>query len=795
MSWINDLRYVLRALRKSPTFTIAAVATLALSIGATTAIFSAVNGILLRPLPFPSANRLVVICERHPSVAGFCIGSPPNAADWAAQSRTLAAVGVARGWPFLAKGEHGSETIDGGIATADFFRALGIQPALGRLIAPDDAGVGHVVVLSHALWQGRFGGDSSLVGRSITLDNQPYTVVGMLPAGVTMPELEWVQLWAPLPFDQRLEENRKWRGFGMYGRLAPGATLEQARDELNRIELGLAETHPETNRGWSVDVQDLRTRVVGSVERALLVLLGAVAFVLLIGCANVANLLLARVTHRHRELAVRAALGAGRWASARLILLESLVLAAIGGAVGFFLSFWGLDAFLRFAPAGIPRLDQVGVDGWVFGFAVALSCLTSLLFGAAGLFQAARLSLSDSLRQREGTPARRRVGLRGALVVAEMALALVLLTGAGLLLKSFTRLASWHPGFEVEHLTTTWLLASQTKYRTGPQVAELFRRAVEEVVSLPGVVSAGAASAGPMFGGTETGAFRIVGRAVQEGEPPTARWFDVDPNYFATLGVPLLKGRGINASDVAGAPGVALINATMARRYWPGQDPLGQQVVMYDRTMTVVGVVGDVPPLSPDQPAVPEIYWPNRQVPRWATYVILRTASDPAGLAQAARRRLQELDPDLSVPEFQTLEAQFARKLVYPRFVTLLMAAFAGIALALAAVGVYGVIAYGVARRSREIGIQVALGAARGQILRQVVAQGMTLALAGVVIGVLGSLALTPVLRSLLAGVEPGDPLTLLGVAVVLALVALVASYLPARRASGVSPLEALRAE
>ncbi len=795
MSWTSDLRFVLRALKKSPTFTAAAVVTLALSIGATTAIFSAVNGILLRPLPFPDANRLVVICERHPSVAAFCIGSPPDAADLAASSHTLEAIGVARDWPFLAKDERGTEALNGGITSADFFPVLGIRAALGRLIAPEDAGGERVVVLSHALWQSRFGGDPGILGKALTLDRERYTVVGVLPAGVTVPEMEWIQLWAPLPFDQRLEENRKWRGFRVYGRLAPGVTIDQAGEELNRLALGLAEQHPETNRGWSVDVQGLRGHMVGSVQRALLVLLGAVGFVLLIGCANVANLLLARITHRDRELAVRAALGAGRWASARLVLLESLVLAVLGGLAGFVLSFWGLDGFVRLAPAGIPRVEEVGVDARVFGFAVTLSGLTSLLFGAAGLFQTARLNLSDTLRRKNAAPAGRRVGLRGALVVAEMALALMLLTGAGLFLKSFTRLASWDPGFEVDHLAVGWLLASDTKYPTGAQVGELFRRAVEEVGSLPGVVSAGAASAGPLFGGTETGELRIVGRGAQEGETPTARWYDVDPNYFATLGVPVVRGRGITVSDVAGAPGVALINQTMARRYWPGQDPIGQQVVMYDRTMTVVGMVGDVPPLKADQPPAPEIYWPNRQVPRWATYVILRTASDPADMARAARLRLQELDPDLSVGEFRPLSTGFARSLVYPRFVTLLMATFAAIALILAAVGVYGVIAYRVARRTREIGIQVALGATRGQILRQVVAHGMTLALGGVVIGVLGSLAITPVLRSLLAGVEPGDPVTLFGVAMVLALVALVASYLPARRASGVSPMEALRAE
>jgi putative ABC transport system permease protein len=670
-----------------------------------------------------------------------------------------------------------------------------MAPALGRLIAPEDDGSGQVAVLSHALWQSRFGGDSGIVGRAITLDKEPYVVVGVLPAGVSVPELEWVQLWTPLPFGQRLEDNRKWRGFRVYGRLAAGATLRQAQDELNGIARGLAEEHPETNRDWTVSVTALGAHVVGSVQRALLVLLGAVGFVLLIGCANVANLLLARITHRSRELALRAALGAGRWTAARLILFESLTLAVLGGAAGFVLSIWGLEAFVRLAPAGIPRIGEVSVDGRVFGFAVALSGLSSLIVGAAGLVQAARLNLGDALRGKDLGPPGRRVGLRGALVVAETALALVLLTGAGLFLKSFTRLASWNPGFETEHLTTAWLLAPHSKYPTGPQVADLFRRAVEEVGSLPGVVSAGAASAGPLFGGTETGELRIVGRDAEAEGPPTARWFDVDPNYFATLGVPVLRGRAFTASDVGGAPDVAIVNAALARRYWQGQDPIGQQVVMYDRTMTVVGVVADVTPVRSGQPPAPEIYWPNRQVPRWATYVILRTSSDPASLASAAHRRLQDLDPDLSISGFRPLTAELARVLIYPRFVTLLMSAFAGIALVLAAVGAYGVIAYSVARRTREIGIQMALGAARGDILRAVIAQGMLLVLVGLVLGVVGSLAITPVLRGLLAGVEPSDPWTLAGMSAVLALTGLVASFLPARRASGVSVVEALRTE
>jgi putative ABC transport system permease protein len=794
MGWMGDIRYVLRALRQSPTFTLAAVATLALSIGATTAIFSTVNGIVLRPLPFPAADRLVLLCERHPSVAGFCIGSPPDAADWAAQSKSLEAVGIARDWPFLAKDETGSETLDGGIATASFFRVLGVRPALGRLFTSADEGAGRVVVLSHELWQTHFGADRAIVGRTITLDGAPHTVIGVLPAGLVLPQLGGIALWAPLPFDQRLEDNRQWRGFKVYGRLAPGVSLARAQDELDRIAAGLAEKYPATNRGWTVRVADLRAQVVGSVQRALLVLLGAVGFVLLIGCANVANLLLARITHRGRELAVRAALGAGRWAALRLVLCESLVLAGLGGGAGFLLSFWGLAAFVRLAPAGIPRLHEVTMDTRVLVFALGISGLASLLFGAVGFARAARLNLGEALHGRDVAPARR-VGVRGALVIAETALALMLLTGAGLLLKSFSRLAQWHPGFDVEHVTTTWLLASDTKYPTPAQVAALWARAADEMRTLPGVVSVGEASAGPLFGGTETGGFRVVGRATGASDSATARWYDVGGDYFATLGVPLLRGRGFAPADVAGAPGVAVINDAMARRYWPGQDALGQQVVMADRTMTIVGVVGDVQPLNPDAAVPPEIYWPNRQAGRWATYLILRTAGSPAGIERLARRRLQQLDPDLSVSTFQTLGARFARQLVYPRFVTLLMGTFAAIALLLAAVGVYGVVAYGVTRRTREIGIQMALGATQGDVVRRFVRQGMLLAAAGVGLGAAGALAITPVLRGLLAGVPPGDPVTLLTVAAVLGLVALAASYVPARRASAVSAMEALRSE
>lgn len=793
VSGTTDLRFVLRALGKSPGFTLAAAGTLALSVAAATAMFSTVNGVLLRPLPFPDSDRLVALCERHPSVAGFCIGSPPNAADWAEKSRTLDAVGIARDEAFVIRDdERGSQLMRGGIASPDFFRVFGVVPTLGRLFVSDDVGA-RVALLSHGLWQSRFGGDPGLAGRTITLDNEAHIVVGVLPPELTLPTLDGVEVWTPLPFRQRLEANRDWRGFRVFARMAAGVSHQRAQGELDRIALGLAEAHPVTNRGWTVAVLDLRSHVVGSSRRTLWVLLGAVGFVLLIGCANVANLLLARISHRNRELAVRAALGASRWASARLVLLETAVLAALGGAAGFVLSLWVVRVFLGLAPPGIPRLEEVSVDARVFLFALVVVVAASVLVGAAGFLQAARSNPSDVLRGTNTRPGAR-FGPRGALVVAEIALALVLLTGAGLLMRSFASMAGWDPGFETGHVTTTWLLAPESKYPSRPQVAELFRQTVDEVKAVPGVASVGAASAGPLFGGTETDELEIVGRSVDATHPPTARWYDVDPNYFAALGIPVTRGRPFGATDVAGAPPVAIVNETMAARYWPGQDPLGRQVIMYDRTMTIVGVVRDVPPLRHDEAPAPEIYWPNQQAPRWATYLVVRTSTDPSTIERAIRGRLEALDPDLSVSAFETMNARLRRSLVYPRFVTALMGGFGAIALALAAVGVYGVMAYGVARRTREIGIQAALGATRGDILRKVLTQGMSLTLAGCALGVIGSLALGPLLGSLLGGVEPRDPVTLLLVSAALALVALVACYLPARRASAVSAMEALRA-
>jgi putative ABC transport system permease protein len=797
-SW-GDLKYSLRKLARSPGFAAVAIVTLGLGIGANTAIFSVVNSILLRPLPFPEAERLVIVCEENPAVAGYCIASPPNVEDWSEQSRTIEELGVGRDWPFILKLEGASEGLNGGLATPGFFRVLGLRPQLGRLFLPEDQELGrnNVAVLSYGLWLSRFGGDPEIINREITLDDRSFMVVGVLPAGVRVPQLEGIEIWTPLHIDPRDEQHREWRGFRAYGRLAPGATLGEAQDEMNVIADRLARSYPTTNEGWAISVAYLQDQVVGSIRATLLIFLGAMGFVLLIGCANVANLLLARATERRREFAVRAAIGAGRWPLVRLLLTESLVLALLGGALGLLLSLWAVDAFVALAPGNIPRLSEVGVDSLVLAFATLLSVVTCIVFGLAPAVYATRLELSQAVKEGDQrSPGRSGFRLRSALVITEVALALVLLIGAGLLTRSFVRLLSWEPGFDRSNLMVVWLLASDGKYSNAHQVAELFRLAVEEVESLPTVVSVGATSAGPLFGGREPDEFTIAGRPTpQPGEYPVARRYDVGPNYFRTLGTPLLRGRGFTDTDAQTAPPVAIVNETLARRYFPGVDPLGQQVTMLGGPMTIVGVVADVQPLRVGDPIEPEIYWPYRQRPRYATYLLIRTASDPANAVRPIESRLQALDPDMEISSFRTMEELLDRQLVRPRFNMLLIGVFASVALLLAAIGIYGVISYSVAQRTREIGVRVALGAEERDIFGSVVGRGMILSVSGIAIGLVGALAVTRVLSSLLVGVRPTDPLTFAAIAALLMLVAFLASYVPARRASRVDAIVALRSE
>lgn len=794
---IHDLRYAVRTLLRSPGFTLLAVLTLALGIGSSVAVFTVVDGVLLKPLPFPDPQRLVAICETHPSVEGFCIASPPDVEDFKEARHTLVSLGLGRGWPFTARRASGAEGVQGGLATPGLFTTLEIKPALGRLLEPDDVGPGArpVVVLSNALWRSWYGGDRGVIGRSLVLDGTSYQIVGVLPAGVEVPQLGRVRLWAPLPFNPRDEENRKWRGFEVIGRLAPGATVATATSELGTIQRSLAERYPETNRGWGVRVASLRDEVVGPVRPTLLVFMGAVAILLLVACVNVANLLIARGAARHREFAVRAALGAGSRRLVRLVSVESVVMALAGGACGVLVARWATDALLALMPGRLPGMEGVALDARVVGFAVLLILAAGIVAGVAPAVRAGRVDLASAIKEGHQPVAwRKALGLRGGLVVVEVAMAFVLATGAGLLARSFASLLQWKPGFNESNLLTFWTLASDGKYPDHASVAAVFDRIGAELRTIPGVASVGMASSGPLFGGRETGQFEIEGAA---GEPAVARWYDMSAGYFPTLGVALRRGRLFTPADREGAPSVALINETMARRYFTGSDPVGRRLRMKGsgHSMEIVGVVADIPSFIPGAPPQPEVYWPFAQSPRWASYFVLRTTVPPASVVKAVGARLQEVDPDMDASDVATLEARVGTQLRRPRFNLLLIGAFAACALALTLVGVYGVMASSVAGRTREIGVRIALGATTRRILASVLGEGLALTGLGVAIGLVAAYWLTRLAAGVLYGVTAGDVGTRVAVVGLLALAALLACLLPAYRATRVDPVRALRSE
>jgi predicted permease len=800
-SLIHDVRYALRALARSPGFALLSVLTLALGIGVSVAIFSVVDRVLLRPLPFPDSRRLVALCETHPSVEGFCIASPPDVEDFARASRTLTAIGLGRDWPFTARRGSAAEGVEGGLATPGLFQTLQLAPALGRLLRPEDMGPGahRVVVLSDALWRSWYGGDRQVIGRSLTLDGETYEIVGVLPPGVEIPRLEDSKLWVPLPFDPRDEENRKWRGFAVVGRLASGATPASAASELGAIQRDLGARYPETNRDWGVRVEPLLDQMVGPVRPTLLVFMGAVGILLLVACANVANLLVARGVSREREFALRSALGAAPGRLFRLIATESVVLALAGGAAGLVVARWATDVLLPLMPGRLPRVGAVALDARVLGFALLLTVATGVVAGLAPAARAARLDLAAAIKEGHQPVAwRRALGLRGGLVIAEVAMAFVLATGAGLLARSFAALLEWKPGFDQKSLLTFWTLASDGKYRDHASVTAVFERIDAELRTTPGVTSVGMASSGPLFGGRETDEFVLEGaEAGAAREPVVARWYDMDPGYFPTLGVAVRRGRLFTAADREGAPPVALINEAMARRYFAGADPVGRRLRLKNATtpLEIVGVVADIPPFLPGTPAQPEVYWPYAQSPRWASYFVLRTSGDPSAIVGAVQARLHAVDPDMDASSVATLEDRVGVQLRRPRFNLLLIGVFAAFALALTLVGVYGVVAASVAGRTREIGVRVALGATARQVLAMVLQEGMVLAGIGVFIGLVGAVWLTRFAANLLYGVTPGDVLTRVAVVILLGAAAALACWLPARRATRVDPLVALRSE
>ena len=796
--FVADIRFAARSLRKSPAFTAAVVLTLALGIGANTAIFSVLNGVVLRPLDFPDPDRLVELCEEHESVAGFCTTSFVNVRDFDARSRAFERIGAGRGWSFILRGPDGAESVRGGLADDRLFRVFRVSPALGRGFEEADLGpdAAPVVLLSHSTWRIRFGSDPDLVGRDITIDDERSTVIGVLPPGPGIPGLEGIEVWRPIPFDYADPANREWRGFRAAGRLRPGIPVEEGVADLMAVAAALGDEYPDTNADWGLRGVSLHASVVGGSRGALSVFMGAVGFVLLIACANVANLLMARSTRREREFAVRRSLGAGAGRLARMLLAEGLLLACAGAAVGLMLAVWAVHTFVALAPASIPRVETVTLDGAAILFTGVVAAVATLLFGILPAARASRPNLVASLRTGPERGGRMRLGARATLVAAEVALGLVLLIGAGLLGRAFLEVAAWDPGFDREHLVVFWALASDGKYETGQEVVASFEEISTELATLPSVRSIGTASAGPLFGGRETIAFRVPGIAGSGLELPMARWYDMDPGYFRTMGIPLLEGRYFDAADdSAGAP-VAIVNRTLANRFFPNGRAVGGRIELEGRgPVDVIGVVADVRPFRPDAVAEPEIYWPIAQRTRFASHFVLRTGSDPAALERAVRARLAGVAPDVSVGRFQTMDDLLAGGLVSPRFNLVVLAIFAAVALCLAAIGIYGVISYNVSRRTHEIGLRKALGADRDRIVGQIIRQGLRPALAGLIIGIVGALALTRLMAGMLYGVRPTDPVTLVSVTLGFGLIASVACWIPARRAAALEPMEAMRAD
>ncbi|MDT5271512.1 MAG: putative transport system permease protein [Acidobacteriota bacterium] len=798
----QDLRYGARKLRKSPGFTLVAVMTLALGVGANTAVFSVVNAVLLRPLPFPDSERIVALDGVNPS-KGITDSnmSIPDFADWKEQSQSFEQVaGFVTGGALLVSGEE-AERVRGTSVTEDFFPLYRTPARLGRVLESGDAkkDVTSVAVLSHGLWQRRYGGDPNVVGRQIIVGRESMTVVGVMPPGFNYPER--TEMWFPLVLDPAAER-RDNRYLEVFARLKPEATLARAQAELDAVNARLAQSYVETNSGWGVRLTNLRERLVGNMRTPLLVILGAVALVLLIACGNVANLLLARATARRREFAVRDALGASRGRIVRQLLTESCLLSLAGGVAGVLISLWLTQLLVGLIPSDTPRLDEVRPDARIFGFALAVSVFSGLLFGLAPALQASRRDLGETLKEggRTGVGGRRSNRSQSILIVSEIALSFMLLAGAGLLVRSFMRLRDVNPGFNPAGVLTLRSSASGSQYPAGPARAELYRQVIERLGSLPGVEAAGAVLSLPLGGDTYN-----VGRSfIREGRPATpeesanASYLVATPGYFGALRIPLVSGRTFMAQDSEKAPMVVVINETMARRYWPGESPLGKRITIWrDEKFPreIVGVVGDTRS-NPAEPAGAQMYVPFAQDPNWASLsLVVRTSADPASLAAAARNEVHALDKAIPVYNARPMSNVVAASLAERRASTLLVGAFALLALLLALVGIYGVTAYYVTQRTHEIGLRMALGARARHILGLVVGRSLRLTLAGLAVGLCGALALTRVMESLLYEVKPADPVTLAAAAALLGAISLLACLLPARRAARVDPLIALRAE
>jgi putative ABC transport system permease protein len=797
---LQDIYYAFRALRKSAAFTAIAVLTLALGIGANTALFSVVDAVLLRPLQFKNPSRLVWGWGKCPLCEGGAV-SPSDFVDYRAQSQSFEHYGARAVGDslFNLTGTEKPIQITGSMITAGFFDALGVQPRYGRVftLADEKTSDPEVVILSHHLWQERFGGDPNVIGKSIALDGKTRTVVGVLAND--MPVLTQADLWFPAPFENTGMQSRRSHFFRPIGLLKPGVTISQAQAELDTIAARLAAQFPETDKGWRQQLEPLQSVLVGNVGPAFLVLIGAVALVLLIACANIASLLLARNTVRQREIAIRTALGAGRSRLVRQLLTESLVLALIGGVAGIFVATAGVELLKQLGPESLPRLDEVNVNGVVLAFTFAIAILTGLLFGLGPALKATRRDLTQSLKEGGSSgDSRSKHRAHNTLVVAEVALSLVVLIASGLLLNSFWRLMCAPLGFDPANVITTELSLVSPRYDDPPRRESFFRELQERIQSAPGATSAGFISELPLSGEGNDTFFTIVEHPpANPNDNEDADFRVVAGDYFGAMRIPLLAGRSFESQDAYEDRQVLIVNEPFAKKFFPHESAIGKHVKLFEgrsqfATREIVGVVGGNKHFALQESFRPEMFIPGSHM---RMSVVVRGAGDPAMLTAAVRQALHQIDPDEATSAFRTMTDVVSSSAANDRFNTLLLAAFGAIALLLTAAGIFGVLSYLVTQRTREIGLRMALGARQADVLRVIVGHGLRLMLIGLGIGVAGALVATRWMSSVLFGVKPTDPFTFAVVALVLGAVAFLASYIPARRAMRVDPMVALRYE
>jgi putative ABC transport system permease protein len=800
-SLFQDLKYALRSLRKSPGFTAVAVLTLALGIGANTAVFTVVNSVLLTPLPYPHPEQLVVLWEaKDPARQATNVVNPDNYLDWRERARSFTGL-AAMSWTELTFTGDAPEVIPGRGVTPNFFDVLGVAPARGRTFTAEEARPDgpRVLVISDGLWRRRFGADPAIVGKAVPVAGGAAVVLGVMPPSVRPMPWGNEEYWEPFRLDPG-NRTRHGRYLMVVGRLRSGVTRDQARLEMAGIARTLERQYPDFDSGWGVNVVGLTDQVVGSARTILLVLLGAVSLLLLTACANVANLLVSRTLGRTRELAIRAALGASRWRLIRQRLLESVLLGLAGGAAAWILAKWAVALLLAARPVDVPRLAEIGLNLRVLGLTAVVSLAAGVAFGLIGP-SGDRSQASTALRSSAGrlTCGRTSLRIRAGLVVAQVSLALMLVAGAGLLVRSLQKLTAIDPGFDPASLLTV-TLDLPSAYKEPARQTDFFDQLLGRIRGMPGVEAAGAVTFLPLTGQGAATSFTVAGRpAPAPGEEPVAEIRIVDPGYFRAMRIPILRGRAPGAADGPDSPPVILVNATLARKFWPGEDPIGRRVKVGwthpDVEEQVIGVVGNVRGASLDAPIRPRIYYPRAQEPTGYLHLVVRHTGDPGRLAAAIRGAVRNLDRNVPILDAMTMYARLASSMADRRYPMFLLGGFAVLAVALSAIGLYGVLAYAVSQRVQEIGLRVALGARPSDILGLVVGQGMRVVGIGVGLGLCGALLATRALRSLLYGVTPTDPATLVAAGVGLAVVALIATALPARRATKIDPMEALRAE